>query len=282
MKKTKFTYAIVGATVICSLILLSGIDTNHAMAVDTYVQAPEPTLIPDYLLPRDASVWVPHQFENVTALERDMESIRAYINADLEPNGWNQAMQYNYLKIINFDTIIGKGGSSYEAAVLVVAKERLLGTETVTNEAVQKYRDWLIQEYPHPETITAIDAEMKELAGHVPNYTGVLEEVTIHLDDMAAHGSPPLELKRSDLDYWGMVFRTAMCEYSNNCSAVTLTSEPNQSGGLGSDSGIVPNSYQPAWLTLSVSIVGIRDNWVYPCPNTHLWAYTECLNSRHM
>ncbi|MXZ93003.1 MAG: hypothetical protein F4W68_04685 [Cenarchaeum sp. SB0661_bin_35] len=191
------------------------------------------TLIPNYLLPRNPSVWVPGQFDTVETLELDMESIRAYVTADLKQNGWNQAMQVNYLKVINFDTIIGKGGSSYEAAVLVVAKERLSGMETVTNEAVQKYRDWLLDEYQYPGTIAAIDGEMRMLAGHVPNYEAIMGEITAHLDDMAAHGEPPLDLKRSDLDYWGSVFRESTCEYTDNCGRVTFVSEVNEFGSLG-------------------------------------------------
>ena len=173
----------------------------------------------DKLMDRTYDKWN-NQYQSIDEFNKVEFNVRAYVNADQQQNGWNQAMVKEMKRVYNFDTIIGKSGYGHEIVSLFVAKEKTLGTYDVS-DAVSKYHDWASLQYDIPTTLVEIDARILEIIEDT-KFMHLAEQVVESYNNRAEHGSVLPELILQDSGFWTKQRELTLCSYLEYCDVEKL------------------------------------------------------------
>lgn len=181
--------------------------------------------IPDTeLLKRHDSAWI-SQYKSVQEFEKYENGIDDYVNTSHQNNGWNQDVVKSQIKIHNFEIMIGKVGYGHEITLLVAEKNKLQGNYNPP-EPVKKYHDWIAKQYSVPDTIQGIDDRLVSIVGD-KKFIPLAEKVAEEFDNLAKHGSVPMDLFNSDVNYWVFTADVAGCEYNSACNVTAMTAAQN-------------------------------------------------------
>ncbi len=160
------------------------------------------------------------QYESKTEFDFKQNQIKSYVTSDLEENGWNEFMIKGNVRIHNFDTIIGKTGSSHEIVGLIAGLEKIQETYAQP-EPVIKFHDWIAQQYNIPTTENAIEERITEIVGD-SKYRNISSNIYKSFNDMAQNGNVPSELFDEDMAYWNVIINISFCQFDDGCNVDVL------------------------------------------------------------